>query len=146
MTNGSGLFRSNTDKVIAGVCGGLGKHLKIDPVLLRVIFVLLSIFALGGLIAYVALWIALPVELFNPEAGQTEDPQPTENGTAASMPPSSASKGQLVVGLTLITIGAVFLVTAFIPRFNLLDMWPVVLIGLGVLLLNSSIKGKNNQP
>lgn len=139
MANGSGLFRSNTNKVIAGVCGGLGKHLNIDPVLLRVIFVLLSIFALGGLIAYIALWIALPVAPFNPEAHQESDPAPADETSVITQP--AASKGQLVVGLTLITIGAIFLVTAFIPRFNLLDMWPVVLIGMGVLLLNASVKG-----
>lgn len=142
MTKESGLFRSGTDQVIAGVCAGLGKHLKIDPVLLRVIFVLLSIFALGGLIAYIALWIALPVEQQHFEESFNEETP--ETGEATFVAPQTAGKGQLVIGVTLIVIGAVFLVTAFLPRFNLIDMWPVVLIGLGVLVLNSAFKNKTS--
>jgi phage shock protein C len=60
------LYRSRTDIMIAGVCGGLAKYLDVDPTAVRLVFVLLSFLALGGFWVYVILWIIMPVE---PEAG-----------------------------------------------------------------------------
>jgi phage shock protein PspC (stress-responsive transcriptional regulator) len=57
------LYRSEHDRVIAGVCGGLRDYLGIDANLLRVIFVLLAVFAGGsGLLIYVLLWALVPRE------------------------------------------------------------------------------------
>lgn len=53
------LYRSATDCKIAGVCGGLGEYFKIDPVILRVIFVIL-LFAGVGLLTYIIMWIFVP--------------------------------------------------------------------------------------
>ena len=56
------LFRSRSDGMIAGVCGGLGEYLGLDPVWLRLLFILL-LFASGiGLWAYLILWIIVPLE------------------------------------------------------------------------------------
>jgi phage shock protein PspC (stress-responsive transcriptional regulator) len=52
--------RSRTDRKVAGVAGGLGRHLDIDPVILRVAFVVLTFFGGVGLLVYVALWLLLP--------------------------------------------------------------------------------------
>ena len=52
--------RSQDDRMLAGVCGGVGSYLGIDPVLLRVGFALLTIFGGLGAVAYVALWLLLP--------------------------------------------------------------------------------------
>jgi phage shock protein C len=61
------LVRSERDKVIAGVCGGLAEHFDIDPVLVRVAFVVAALFG-PGLLAYVVLWIAVPKESAAAEA------------------------------------------------------------------------------
>lgn len=54
------LYRSKTEKKIAGVCAGLGEYFNIDPVLIRLIMVLL-IFAYGvGILAYIVGWIIIP--------------------------------------------------------------------------------------
>src|SRR5947207_15685864 len=53
------LTRSETNKVIAGVCAGLAEYFDVDPVLVRVGFVVAA--AAGfGIIAYIAMWIAVP--------------------------------------------------------------------------------------
>ena len=52
--------RSQEDRMLAGVCGGVGSYLGVDPVLLRVGFALLTIFGGLGAVAYVALWLVLP--------------------------------------------------------------------------------------
>jgi phage shock protein PspC (stress-responsive transcriptional regulator) len=55
------LMRSSTDKKIAGVCAGLADYFDMDPTIIRLIWVLLFICGGTGLLAYVILWIVLPV-------------------------------------------------------------------------------------
>ena len=55
------LMRSSTDKKLAGVCGGLGAYFDVDPMIIRLCW-LLAVFLGGtGLLAYVVLWIVLPL-------------------------------------------------------------------------------------
>jgi len=54
------LTRSGSDRMLAGVCGGLGQHFDIDPVLFRIGFVVLALSGGTGLLAYVALALILP--------------------------------------------------------------------------------------
>lgn len=55
------LMRSRTDKIIAGVAGGIGQYLAIDPVLVRLAFVALC-FAGVGVLLYPILWLVMPLE------------------------------------------------------------------------------------
>lgn len=52
--------RSTTDRKVAGVAGGLGRHLDVDPLILRVAFVVLTFFGGAGLIVYAAGWLLIP--------------------------------------------------------------------------------------
>ena len=54
------LYRNPSDTVICGVSGGIGAYLNIDPVWIRVLFIVFTVFYGLGLIVYLALWIALP--------------------------------------------------------------------------------------
>jgi phage shock protein C len=54
------LTRSETDRMIAGVCGGIAERLDIDPTLVRVVFALSIFFGGFGAFAYLVLWILLP--------------------------------------------------------------------------------------
>jgi phage shock protein PspC (stress-responsive transcriptional regulator) len=57
------LYRSENDKILGGVCGGLAVYLKIDPSIVRIIYALLSLGSFGfGLIIYFVLWAVLPVK------------------------------------------------------------------------------------
>ena len=56
------LRRSASDKVLAGVCGGLGRYRGVEPLLLRIAAVVLALANGVGLIAYVVAWIAIPEE------------------------------------------------------------------------------------
>src|SRR6478672_7446247 len=56
------LYRSTTDRMIAGVCGGLGAYLNIDPVVVRLFFVLLTLCGGGGVLIYLLLWIIIPCD------------------------------------------------------------------------------------
>lgn len=56
------LTRSNRNKMIAGVCGGLAEYLNMDPTVLRVLYVLLSVLSVAfpGIIAYIVLMFLMP--------------------------------------------------------------------------------------
>jgi phage shock protein C len=54
-------MRSSTDKKIAGVCAGLADYFDLDPTIVRVIWFLAVFFAGTGFLAYIILWIVLPV-------------------------------------------------------------------------------------
>jgi phage shock protein PspC (stress-responsive transcriptional regulator) len=56
------VMRSRSDKMIAGVCGGLAAHSGVPAWVYRALFVTLAIFFWLGLLAYIALWIFMPVE------------------------------------------------------------------------------------
>lgn len=71
---GSRLTRSGSDKWVAGVLGGLGHYLGIDPVILRLLFVVLMLAGWGGIVvAYIIMAIIVPLE----PAGGAGTPPPT---------------------------------------------------------------------
>jgi phage shock protein C len=167
------LYRSRTDTVIAGVSGGLGKYLGIDPIIIRILFVVLTLVAAGGLIAYIILWIAVPLEPYNvyynsSRYRQTTPPNPAPAGTPGSgfsdnsqtansefentilNPDEEMRKkqsehklhndGNLIAGIVLIALGGLFLAAQFIPRINFGDLWPVLLIVVGILIIFGGVR------
>jgi phage shock protein PspC (stress-responsive transcriptional regulator) len=56
------LYRSKTDRKIAGVCGGLAQYFDIDPTIIRVIAVVSIFFTGAGIIAYIVLALVVPIE------------------------------------------------------------------------------------
>jgi phage shock protein C len=56
------LYRSKTNRKLAGVCGGLAQYFNIDATMIRVLFILLAVLGGSGLVLYVAMWIIVPKE------------------------------------------------------------------------------------
>lgn len=54
------IFRSATDRKIAGVCGGLGEYFDIDPTIIRLLWLMMVFCAGGGLFAYIIAWVVIP--------------------------------------------------------------------------------------
>lgn len=56
------LTRSRTDRMIAGVCGGLAEYFDLDVSIIRILFVVLTIFtaAFPGILVYIVMWIVVP--------------------------------------------------------------------------------------
>jgi phage shock protein PspC (stress-responsive transcriptional regulator) len=54
------LRRSGTERIIAGVCGGIGEHLGVDPVLVRLAWVLFTLVGGSGVLAYLIAWVIIP--------------------------------------------------------------------------------------
>jgi phage shock protein PspC (stress-responsive transcriptional regulator) len=58
----SRLYRSRSQKMISGVCGGLGEYFDVDPVLIRLLFVVTAFISGVGILAYIVLWIVVPFD------------------------------------------------------------------------------------
>ena len=56
------LTRSKSDRMVAGVAGGIAQYLSVDPVVVRIIFVALALFGGGGIILYLVCWLLMPEE------------------------------------------------------------------------------------
>jgi phage shock protein C len=54
------LYRSKTNRQVAGVCGGLAEYFNLDAALIRILFVVLAVLGGSGLVIYVAMWIIVP--------------------------------------------------------------------------------------
>ncbi len=141
------LYRSEKDKWIAGVLGGLGEYLSIDPTILRIAFIIFSIASgvLPGIVGYVLAIIVIP----KPPMGY--EPRPAASEAGGQSPPAPAgtaespksSNAPLVVGVILIALGALFLFNNFVDiRWHL--FWPAILIILGLLLLGKALFNNKN--
>ncbi|MEN8172198.1 MAG: PspC domain-containing protein [Chloroflexota bacterium] len=144
------LYRSKNDRMLGGVCGGLGVYLGIDSTLVRLFFVLLAIGpGVAGLI-YFALWIIVPEEDSLPEGrtwnenfndsfknfGDRARNVGEELGQAVRRPHPKAG---IIIGTALIIAGSLLFITNLgIPWlwwFNYDILWPGLLIlGGGVLI------------
>jgi phage shock protein C len=54
------LYRSQNRRMVAGVCGGLADYFNIDVTVIRVLFLILSVFGGSGLVIYLVMWIIVP--------------------------------------------------------------------------------------
>jgi phage shock protein C len=112
------LYRSATDKAIAGVCGGLAHYFSIDPALVRLAFVVFALAGGASVLLYIVLWIAVPVGEGTPAVALDE-------------------RGHEMLATVLIAIGALWLL-ANLGAFTFINWrfaWPLVLVAAGVALL-----------
>lgn len=160
------LYRSLHGRVIGGVAGGLADFFSMDPTIVRLIFVLLTIFGGSGVLLYVILWIVIPersnFNTYNAYTAKSTTPPVTHTGDDSGIgeayegfdkgkpvymaEPDIAVKrkfeGSLIGGLVLILIGSFFLVERFIPNIDFGDFWPLLLVLIGLVLIFSNLPGK----
>ena len=119
------LRRSRTDRKVAGVAGGIARHLDIDPLLVRIAFVILTFFGGGGIVLYGVAWILVPEEDTGDTVIRTED-------------------GVRTVALVVAGILAVASVVG--DSFGGLDFpWPLMLAGLVLLVVFGGKQAKENR-
>jgi phage shock protein PspC (stress-responsive transcriptional regulator) len=145
--------------MIAGVCGGLGAYLRVDPVWIRLIFVML-LFATGsGLWIYLILWIIVPEEGWEAiTPGETvqanvqdmtdrvrELGQGIQRGLQGDRTPSETgpTSGPIIVGGALVLLGALLLLNqlGLFWWWRWGTLWPLLLIFFGGALLFSRLRG-----
>ena len=150
------LERSTTNRVVAGVCGGIAEYLQVDATLVRVFFVIGTIITGGlGLLGYIILIVLMPqpgkpppfvktsgVTTATLEDAANNDPTAAPPVVSPPADPEAAERRRAAVGLFLVALGAIFLFgNAGVFRIVRWDLiWPLVIIGIGALLLAQRIR------
>ena len=151
------LYRSAKSKVFGGVAGGIAEYFDIDPIIIRLLFVIIAFAGGGGVIVYLILWIALPLEPITPftmnmgsgdpfNSGNPGEQSTTDFSTGTSnpsnpfeVPVKPENRNGLIGGIVLISLGMIFLANRFIPNIDFGDLWPLVLVVLGGVLIATSL-------
>lgn len=141
------LVRSRTDTVLGGVAAGLADYLNTDPALVRIAWAILVPLTGGAaFLAYIVAWIVVP-EAPRADDGGEAVPLADAEGDASPARPAdergSASDGRagLLVGLGLVLLGVWFLARQYLPAIDWSLIWPLILVGIGVLILVTSSRG-----
>jgi phage shock protein C len=132
------LVRSVNDRMLGGVCGGLGEYLGIDSTFVRIFFFILMFGAGSGFWIYLLLWILIPEEGTEPSRDFGERMRGVgEDFTSAVSRPHP--KSSLIVGTGLILLGFFWLVDqlniSWLWWWDFDVLWPVLLIVAGGVLL-----------
>lgn len=127
------LYRSRSDRILAGVCGGVGEYLDTDPSLVRLGWVLLSVLGGSGVLLYILAWLIIPEA---PRSTQQDDeplqePAPVKRQTVN---PAQRKERMRTLGIILMVVGGVLLLDRLV-YISLRQWWPLLLIGGGVALL-----------
>ncbi len=125
------LYRSRTERMVAGVAGGLGEYLHIDPVIVRLFFIVLTLATGWGVLLYIILWALMPVA-----------PQESVLGAEGIFVESryrrlDVRERNLLIGGTLVALGLVLLGREFglFWWLHARYLWPLLLIAGGIALL-----------
>lgn len=147
---GKKLYRSRSNKVIAGVCGGIAEYFVIDPTIVRIVFVVLGFLTAFALIAaYVIAIIIIPEgdnDSFNSFSRQNSDSHsdsPFSEPSNAWREPAKfdSGKGGLIGGVVLVLLGIMFFVKQFFNWFDIKYMMPIILIVIGFAIIFKGRRG-----
>ncbi len=84
------LYRPRNERMIAGVCAGIGNYMNIDPTLVRLAVLLLAVWGGGGILAYIIAWIVIPEEPLGSPATDLVPANPEPTAPASPMTPDAA--------------------------------------------------------
>lgn len=114
------LTKSRNNKVVAGVCGGIGEYFEVDPTIIRIVWVIM-LFSGVGVLAYIIAALVMP--------------EGSKSNNAFENPPVSNESSKNLLGVILIGLGSYWLIRRYIPWIDFDYMWPVALILVGGYLL-----------
>lgn len=154
-----------SDRILGGVCSGLAAGLQVDPLWIRIAFVLLALVQGVGVVLYVVLWVVMPERAGAQPGGHSRFASMTSDvrrawrdlqaqlggvkptaasvaGDSATSPPNQLNSTwrnpSVAIGLILLVAGVLFLADNLgLIHWNVI--WPVALIVIGVLLLARSV-------
>ena len=151
----SRLYRSDTDKLIGGVCGGLGEYLGLDPLIMRIAFAVLAMISGIGLAVYILMWLFIPLahtgsvtqdEVVRQNVQEIQEQtkvwghkaRETLGGTSSR----KAGSNMLIAGAVLIGLGLLSLLRNFGLLAWIGKLWPLVLIAIGMVILLDNLRGR----
>lgn len=139
------IHRSSKNSILGGICSGLAESLEIDPTILRIIFVLFTIFGGSGILIYIILWIIMPSnsQIVISKDNLKENFQEIKDRTKKfahdiklnkSIAKTQDNRGW--IALIVVLIGLVFLFNNYGlgEVINFGKLWPLILVVIGITL------------
>lgn len=120
------LYRSRADRMVFGLCGGIGEYFSVDSTLIRLLFVLLAFMGGTGVIAYFVMGIITPEALA------------AEEGEGGKEPLRRAhASGRFIASFAFVALGALLIVRQFVPLhwIEMRLLVPLLLVLLGIYLI-----------
>ncbi|MCA9387256.1 PspC domain-containing protein [Candidatus Dojkabacteria bacterium] len=148
MTTAKRLYRSDKNRILGGVCSGLGEYFNVDPVIFRLIFLVLAIFEFSTIFIYFILWIIIPDKS---HVGMDAKETMSENvkDISEKIPEITNHFGsrnnRLGWGILLVILGLYFYYNVLsnhgiLPTIDLQYLFPLLVIFAGGWLVSMGIK------
>ncbi len=156
------LTRDQKNAVLGGVAAGFGNYFGVDPVLVRLVFILLAFLNGFGLVAYAVGWVIMPREGEAAVEAGAKETAPVDRlvervrqagervADEFQRLPVDAGRGRVVAGTILILLGVLFLLDRlswwYWPRWaRLANLWPIIIIVIGVSLILEAARGRKRK-
>lgn len=139
------LYKSNSNKMVDGVCAGIAQYFAIDPSIVRLAFVLMTVFGGVGIVAYIVLMFILPREddKLKTDTSETVKKNAAEfekkvDQVAQNLENNNGYTRKLF-GIIAISVGVYLLLANFdfVPFVSVWKFWPLVFVALGLVILKS---------
>lgn len=137
------LYRSTQNRVLAGVCGGLGEYFNVDPTLIRVAFIIMCFGGGAGVLAYVVLWLVIPERgqegkpLDERAQAAAEEMKTKAEGVVQDVRKQDRTSGRMIFGVILIALGVMALGNSIIPwhwmRWDI--FWALIIVAIGASII-----------
>ncbi len=132
------LYRSRNNQVLAGVCGGLAEYVNMDPTIIRVLWAIFVFFGGSGVLAYIICAIIIPQ---SPQGYESDSEHYTiYDRDGHQINNESNASSRMTLGIILIVVGVLFFISRFFRWISIGQLWPVAIIGIGLLILFSGRK------
>lgn len=139
------LYRSRDNRVFAGVAGGLAEYFDIDPVIIRILFVVIFFAGGASFFAYIIMIFVIPKKPL--------DQYSTNENISSFSTYDNSSKNtnkKITFGIILIILGALIFLDNIVPDIPFHMLWPLALIAIGALIIyknfmNTSSSEANNE-
>lgn len=139
---GKRLFRSSKDKIIFGVCGGLGEYFGIDSIIIRIIFILMTLGGGSGILVYLILAFLVPKDDSgndgNHESRPTAFKEKVEQLASELKTANHNPKKISILGIIIIVLGVFLLLKELLPWkiLNMSVFWSILIILLGIIIIS----------
>ncbi|NLJ84307.1 MAG: PspC domain-containing protein [Halanaerobiaceae bacterium] len=140
------LYRSRTDRMLAGVCAGIAEYFNIDPAIVRILAVVLF-FADGlGFLFYIVAMAIIPEnkeDFIDVEFDTASGDEDTDSGEEKQEVKNRGKKNdaQRLFGIILIGLGVFFIFDKWLYFIRWHRLWPLVLVVLGIYFIFRGVKG-----
>ncbi len=134
------LYRSPSDKIVAGVCGGVAEYFQIESSLVRLIFLVATLMYGSGLLLYILAAIIIPEGDGSIYRDGVEVVEPTDNKIEGK---KTSDSFRVLAGGALVIMGAVLLIERFFHFDVMRIVIPLLIIGCGVYIIFSGTPKKS---